>query len=67
MEIKLICRYCDEKWTLLVWSAKEVEAKCPKCDDTNIRIVEESKQNTDIYGYNYKKNKKQNDEEFSDE
>lgn len=67
MEIKLICKYCNTSWKLLVWSAKEVEAKCPTCNDSNIKIIEEKNNNTDIYGYNYNTKNKKSESEFDDE
>lgn len=49
MELLLICRYCDNKWTRNVYGKASLEEKCVKCGDTNIDVKELSKTKIDSY------------------
>lgn len=67
MKILLICRYCNNKWDMNVWTTKALAVRCSICNDSNIRIIEEEEdsKNRDIFGYNYKSpdQKGENDDE----
>lgn len=57
-EVNYICEYCNFKWTKPVsavsWmSIKDLEdPKCPKCKDTNVKIIQQDASKKDVFGYN---------------
>ena len=51
MSQKMVCNYCNHKFTPDRWDFHN-QHKCPKCNDTNLTEVNEAK--GDIYGYNFK-------------
>lgn len=49
MEVLLICKYCNNKWTRNLYTGAVVDEKCIQCGDMNLDVKELAK--TKIDGY----------------
>lgn len=54
--MKLCCQYCGHTWEQLIYmygQQEDFNSRCKECGDQNISGKEVSKEEKDIFGYNY--------------
>lgn len=56
-KIYIICRYCDWRETRFVYSGQN-NFTCDKCKDGDVKVIMHEEMDRDVFGYNYKEQKK---------
>lgn len=56
-EATLICKYCNHRWSKVIYNYESLDKSCPKCGDKDLIVEETNKNKIDYYcGKGPKKN-----------
>jgi hypothetical protein len=50
--LEFTCLYCDFKWTESAYFYSTAKARCPRCNDKNVKSKSKEQSKSDIFGYN---------------